>query len=107
MFVHLNISASEKDSFRIIENNLRRNIKDSDSWSMRCHAWGNDAQGPLYNLDVLIPSTNLEGITKVMTQLPTNCQQPDRLSYKCNTKKLYQSLDEVALPKRKTYNTEE
>lgn len=103
MFVHLNISAAEKDAFRIIENNLRRNIKDSDSWSMRCHSWGSDAQGPLYNLDVLIPSTNLEGITKVMRDLNGNCQQPNRLSYKCNTNKLYHSLDEVTLPKRKIY----
>jgi hypothetical protein len=103
MFVHLNISASEKDAFRIIENNLRRNIKDSDSWSMRCHSWGSDAQGPLYNLDVLIPSNDLEAVTKVMTRIPTVCQHPDRLSYKCNTSKLYQSIDEISLPKRKTY----
>ena len=105
MFVHINVSASEKDAFRIIENNLRKNIKDTNSWSFRCHAWGSDAQGTLYNLDVLIPSNDIAGITKVMTQIPKIAQQPDRLSYTCNTHKLYQSLDEIILDpkKRKVY----
>jgi len=103
-YVHINISAPETDSFRLISS-IRKLIP-HDNWYMRQHAWGNDELGVLFNTDLLLPASETGTITQVMTKIPSQCSV-GRTTYKCNTSKLFQSMDDVSLPKiRKTLQSD-
>ncbi len=104
-YIHINISAPEKESFRLLSS-IRKLIP-HDNWYMRQHAWGNDELGILFNTDLLLPASDTSLITQVMTKIPSQCTA-GRTTYKCNTSKLFQSMDDVSLPKiRKTFQPEQ
>jgi hypothetical protein len=100
-YVHINISGPDKES-SLFTKSLQQFIK-HDNWIMRQHAWGNDEKGILFNTDLLLPANDTKLIADVMIKIPSHFNDKTRLSFKCNTNKLYQADDSIPLPKRKSF----